>query len=115
MIAPSSYIQWCGLATILGGIFYASLGLLGRLYIPQDAPSDPWYVPPVLTFIEHIFPLFLLLGALAAIAGLHRVQREYYGLVGALASLTAFVGVALFLVGSVVEALGGPAFEPSLL
>ena len=115
MIAPSSYIQWCGLATILGGIFYASLGVLGRLYISRDAPSEPQSVPPVLTFIEHIFPLFLLLGALAAIAGLHRVQREYYGLVGVLASLTAFVGVALILVGSVLETLAGPAFEPSLL
>lgn len=62
-----------------------------------------------------MLPLLLLLGAAAAIAGLHRVQRERYGLVGALASLTAFVGVVLIVVGSVVEALGGPAFEPSLL
>jgi hypothetical protein len=62
-----------------------------------------------------MLPLLLLLGAAAAIASLHRVQREHYGLVGALASLTAFVGVALIVVGSVVEALAGPAFEPSLL
>jgi hypothetical protein len=108
-------MRWCGLAAIVGAIAYASLGLLGRLYVYLYAPSEPWDAPPVLGYIERMLPLLLLLGAAAAIAGLPRVQRERYGLVGALASLTAFVGVVLIVVGSVVEALGGPAFEPSLL
>jgi hypothetical protein len=114
-VSSSSFIRWCGLAAIVGGIAYASLGLLGRLYIHLYSPSEPWDDPPVLGYIERTLPLLLLLGAAAAIAGLHRVQRERYGLVGALASLTAFVGVVLIVVGSIVEALAGPAFEPSLL
>jgi hypothetical protein len=114
-VSSSSFMRWCGLAAIVGAIAYASLGLLGRLYVYLYAPSEPWDAPPVLGYIERMLPLLLLLGAAAAIAGLPRVQRERYGLVGALASLTAFVGVVLIVVGSVVEALGGPAFEPSLL
>jgi hypothetical protein len=91
------------------------LSLLGRLYILLHSPSEPWDVPQVLGYVERMLPLLLLLGAAAAIAGLHWVQREHYGLVGALASLTAFVGVVLIVVGSIVEALAGPAFEPALL
>jgi hypothetical protein len=114
-VSSSSFIRWCGVAAITGAIAYAGLGLLGRLYISLYSPSEPWDVPPVLGFAERMLPLLLLLGAAAAIAGLHRAQRERYGLVGALASLTAFVGVVLTVVGSVVEALSGPAFGPSLL
>jgi hypothetical protein len=114
-VPSSSFIRWCGLAAITGALAYAALGLLGRLYIRLYSPSEPWDVPPVLGYVERMLPLLLLLGAAAAIAGLHRVQREHYGLVGALASLTAFVGVALTVVGSMLEVLAGPAFEPSLL
>jgi len=81
-----------------------------RLY----SPSEPWDVP-ILNYIERMLPVLLLLGAAAAISGLHIAQRERYGLVGTLASLTAFVGVVLIFVGSIVEVLAGPAFEPSLL
>lgn len=89
--------------------------MLGRLYILLYSLSEPWDVAPVLGYVERMLPLLLLLGVAAAIAGLHRVQRERYGLVGTLAALTAFVGVGLIAVGSIVEALAGPAFEPSLL
>src|SRR5215207_5756793 len=115
IVSSASFIRWCGLAAMAGGIAYAALGLLGRLYIYLYSPSDLRSVPPVLTFVERIVPLLLLLGVVAAIAGLHWVQKERYGLAGALTSLTAFVGVVLILVGSIVETLAGPAFEPSLL
>jgi hypothetical protein len=115
MVSSSSFVRWCGLAAIVGAIAYALLGLLGRLYIYLYSPSDPWDVPPVLSYIERMLPLLLLLGVAAAIAGLHRGQSERYGLLGTLASLTAFVGAVLIVVGSIVEALAGPAFEPSLL
>src|SRR5215216_1525065 len=115
MDSSSNFIRWCGIAAVVGGIVYLSLGLLGRLYIYLYSPSDPSGVPPILNFVERIFPILLLFGAAAAIAGLHRIQRRRYGLAGALASLAAFVGVVLLLVGSVVEAVAGPAFEPSLL
>ena len=40
-------------------------------------------------------PLLLLVGVMAAIAALHALQRERYGLPGALASLAPFLGLAL--------------------
>ncbi len=113
-MSSSSFIRWCGLAAITGGIAYALLSFLGRLSVRLYSPSGPWDVP-VLSYIERMLPVLLLLGAVAAISGLHLAQRERYGLVGMLAFLTSFVGVVLTVVGSIVEALAGPAFEPSLL
>jgi hypothetical protein len=81
IVSSSSFIRWCGLAAILGATAYASLGLLVRLYLRLYSLSEPWDVSPVLGYIERMLPLLLLLGAAAAIAGLHRVQWEYYGLV----------------------------------
>ncbi len=106
----SNFIRWCGLAAIVGGVVYASLGLLiGPLVRYLYSPSGPWDLP-VLRYSESIFLFLLLLGAMAAIAGLHTLQRERYGLVGALASLTAFVGVAIILVGGLVDILAGQRY-----
>ena len=79
------------------------------------APGD---LPLVLQYIGRITDrslLFVIPGAMGAIAGLHVLQRAHYGLVGTLASLIAFLGVVLLLVGTVIESLLGPTFEPSLL
>jgi hypothetical protein len=38
-----------------------------------------------------------MVGAMAVIVALHALQRGYYGLFGALASLAAFVGLAMYL------------------
>jgi hypothetical protein len=89
MVLSSNFMRWCGIAAIVGAIAYTLLSLLGRLYIYLYAPSVPWDVPPVLSYIERMLPLLLLLGVAAAIAGLHRGQSERYGLLGTLASLTA--------------------------
>jgi drug/metabolite transporter (DMT)-like permease len=48
-----------------------------------------------------------LLGTLAAIAGLHALQRERYGWLGAAGSLVAFAGHALMLVAATATALAG--------
>lgn len=53
----------------------------------------PFFVEYVVNFVAE--PLLLLVGAMAAIAALHALQRERYGLPGALASLAPFVGLAL--------------------
>ncbi len=63
---------------MVGGVAYTALGLL---------------VP----FLEPMFFVLLALGAMAAIAALHALQRERYGLRGTLASLTVFIGVVLVL------------------
>lgn len=103
----NSLIRLGGLSAMVGGVAYTALGLL---------------VP----FLEPMFFVLLALGAMVAIAALHVLQRERYGLPGALASLTVFIGVVLilssnlgfteglpwplperiFMVGAVVAALG---------
>jgi hypothetical protein len=74
----TSLIRLGGLAGIVGGVAYTALGLL---------------VP----FLEPMFFVLLALGAIVAIAALHALQRERYGLPGTLASLTVFIGVVLVL------------------
>jgi drug/metabolite transporter (DMT)-like permease len=103
----TSLIRLGGLAAMVGGVAYTALGLL---------------VP----FLEPIFFVLLAIAAMVAIAALHALQRERYGLPGTVASLTVFIGVVLilgsnlgfteglpwplperiFLVGVVVAALG---------
>jgi hypothetical protein len=61
-----------------------------------------------------VFLFLLLLGVMAAIAALHILQRQRYGWLGALCSLTALVGIVLLLAGAVIDTLAGPAFEGSL-
>jgi chromate transport protein ChrA len=110
-VRSSNFIRWCGLAAIVGGVVYASLGLLiGPLVRYLYFPSGLWDLPPVLRYSESISLFLLLLGAMAAIAGLHTLQRERYGLVGALASLIAFVSVAIILVGGLVDILAGQRY-----
>jgi hypothetical protein len=71
-------IRLGGLAAMVGGVAYTALGLL--------AP-----------FLEPMFFVLLVLGAMVAIVTLHTLQREHYGLSGMLASLTVLIGVVLIL------------------
>src|SRR5215217_9216621 len=84
----------------------AALYVLGTL-IYLYSPSSEEDIPPILNYMEPIYLLLLLVGALAAIAGVHALQRERYGLWGAAASLIAFVGVTLFFgfLGALVDLL----------
>ncbi len=109
-MSSSNFIRWCGLTAMVGGVAYASLGLLGPLYVYLYAPSSDEDIPPVLNYIPSVFLFFMLLGAMATIAGLHALQRERYGLPGMVASLTAFVGVAIILVGGLVDVLAGQRY-----
>ncbi len=102
---PSSIlIRLGGLAAIVGGAGSATLGLLYVLQVQgvalgsiENALQKGNYENPVLTV--------LLFGVMAAIAALHAIQRQYYGSVGALASLAAFVGVAMSVGGNLVGEL----------
>jgi hypothetical protein len=84
-------IRLAGLATMASGIFYAALGLVTWICIPN--------CPRSLGYIISVFLVLLALGAMAAIEALHILQRERYGLLGTLAFLVAFVGVAMIFVG----------------
>jgi hypothetical protein len=114
----STFMRWCAIVAILGGLLYTALGLLSFLGLYLYSPMAPGDFPLVLQYIGRITDkslLFVVPGAMGAIAGLHALQRAHYGLVGTLASLIAFLGVVLLLVGTVIESLLGPTFEPSLL
>ena len=89
MSSFSTFIRWCGLLAIVGALIFAMLGLLASRGL------NP----------EHLLPL--LLGMLAAIAGLHTLQRERYRLWGVLSSLTSFVGVALLLASGLLDLIAG--------
>ncbi len=89
----TSLIRLGGFAAIVGGVAY-TLGTL--VCFLQQYCYTPWGGSTVA----------LTLGAMAAIAALHALQREHYGLPGALASLTAFAGAVLFLVGGLESGVG---------
>jgi hypothetical protein len=109
-MASLNLIRWSGLAAMVGSVASATLGLL---YVLQargvtlgsiDRPLQKGnYENPVLTV--------LLVGVLIAIAALHATQRRDYGTQGALASLAAFVGVAMTVGGNLVGELV-PAMAP---
>ena len=75
----SGLIRLSGLAAMVGGVAYTALSLL---------------VP----FLEPRFFVLLALAALVAVAALHILQRERYGLPGTLAVLAVVIGVVLVLI-----------------
>jgi hypothetical protein len=66
-------------------------------------------------YISNVFFVLLVLGAMAAIAALHLLQSERYGLLGTLASLVAFVGVAMIFVDQLRNLVSADTAELSWL
>lgn len=99
-----------GLAAIVGGIASATLGLL---YVLQARGVTLGSIENALQKGNYENPalMVLLFGVMAAIAALHVIQRRHYGSLGALTSLTAFVGVAMSAGGNLVGELV-PAMAP---
>jgi hypothetical protein len=80
-------IRLGGLAAIVGGVVYAGVGL-----IVERLAEYLYYMGNIgYGFIAVLLPL----GAMAAIAALHALQRQRFGLRGALVSQMAVVGLAL--------------------
>ena len=75
---------------MVDGVASAALLVFGAL---KYSPTDPSAGFPQI--LRSIFFLLLLASALAAIAGVHTLQRERHGWWGAAASLIAFVGGTL--------------------
>jgi hypothetical protein len=80
-------IRLGGLAAMVGGVVYAALGL-------------------VVGFRAPLFYVLLGIGAMAATAALHALQRRHFGLSGTVASVTTFVGLAMIVVSELAGALG---------
>jgi hypothetical protein len=86
-VKRGNLIRLGGLAAMVGGVVYAGVGL-----IEERLAEYLYYMGNIGDgFVAVLLPL----GAMAAIAALHALHRERYGLPGALVSLTAFIGLAL--------------------
>jgi hypothetical protein len=85
----------CGLAAATLGLLYVLQERGMTLGFIDNAVRKRAYEGPVETM--------LLVGALAAIASLHFIQRRRYGKLGALASASAIGGVAMVVIGFLVS------------
>ena len=98
------FIRLGGLVAVVGGVGSAALGLLIALQA-GGASLGSFGMGLQKGHYENQVLTMLLLGALAAIATLHLLQRASYGRVGTLASLAAFVGGAMIVGGNLVGEL----------
>ena len=84
----SSLIRLGRLAAMVGGVVYAGVAFI----VEQPLAEYLYYMGNIgFGFIAVLLPL----GAMAAIATLHALQRQRFGLRGALVSQMAVVGLAL--------------------
>jgi len=86
-VQARNLIRAAGLAAMVGGVVYTAPGLLVGFRAP-------------------LFYVLLGVGAMAAIVALHALQRRRYGLSGAVASVTTFVGMAMIVISGPVGAVG---------
>jgi len=90
-------VRWGGAAGVVAGVLYALIGIIG--------PQSPVF-PSFSSYLIEMLAVALLF-TLVAIAGLHVLQRDRYGRLGAAGSLTAFIGYALVLMAVTANALAG--------
>jgi hypothetical protein len=76
---------------MVGGIVYVG----GSLLLAEGPLLGGEFLLYIDSFGSGFFALLLPMGAIAAIAALHALQREHYGWVGAVISLISFVSLAL--------------------
>jgi hypothetical protein len=101
-LPSSAFIRLGGLAAIVGGLAATTLGLL---YVLQERGMKLGYFEKAVRKGAYEGPAstMLLVGALAAVAALHLIQRRHYGRLGALASASAIGGIAMVVIGFLVS------------
>lgn len=92
-----NWIRWGALAAVLGGVAF----VVGDLLYLTSPESD------LLTVVTNVAITLILLG----LVGLHLLQRENYGLVGRIGFYLFFAGGLTEMLGSLLVALEGNAFE----
>ena len=100
-MSSSNLIRWGGIAALIGGVLYVLTGIMS-LFAPQEEVLDSFT-----DYLIEVLFVLALVGTLVAIAGLHVLQKERYGRLGAAGSLTAFVGHVLLLVAAATTILTG--------
>jgi hypothetical protein len=101
-VKHTSLIRLGGLAAIVGGLAPTTLGFL---YVLQAQGMTLGFADKAVKKGAYEGPASttLLVGALAAIAVLHLIQRRRYGRFGALASASAMGGIAMVVIGYLVS------------
>lgn len=82
----TSFIRLGGLVAMLGSVAWVA----GEAVLSQGVSNIS-----VSQGLDILTVVFLTLGAMAAVAALHALQRTHYGWRGALSSLVAFIGLAM--------------------
>jgi hypothetical protein len=98
----SQLIRWGGVAGLVAGGMFVLAGILILTASPQGAGFDSFSGYSIEVILVVAFVL-----TLAAIAGLHGLQSERYGLPGAAGSLITFLGYMLTAVITAVTVLVG--------
>jgi hypothetical protein len=111
LLSPFALIRASGIATIVGGVFFALFPLLHPDHTEAGFTSWAWVPIHLMPNIGAILVLFGLVGLLAR-------QLERAGWLGLIGFLVAFIGTASFVMGTMIEAfmipfmgLQNPAFE----
>lgn len=105
-MATSNLVRLGALAAMMGSGSYAMANL--ALWVSEPPVSEiirRLDRDRMIQTLDNIFHVFLVVGALAAIASLYTQHRELYGMTGALASLVAFGGLVLSLVAGLGDVL----------
>jgi hypothetical protein len=100
-VSSSNLIRWGAIAALIGGVLYVLTGIMS-LFAPQEEVLDSFT-----DYLIEVLFVLALVGTLVAIAGLHVLQKERYGRLGAAGFLTAFVGYVLLLVAAATTILTG--------
>jgi hypothetical protein len=96
-LSPSSLIRASGLATVVGGVFFALFPLLHPNHDYAGFTGWSWVPIHMMPNVGAILVLFGLVGLLAR-------QLARAGLFGVLAFVVSFIGTASFVMGAMIEA-----------
>ena len=104
-MASSNLIRGGGIAALIGGVLYVLMGIMS-LFASQEEVFDSF-----IDYLIEVLFVLALVGTLVAIVGLHVLQKERYGRLGAAGFLTAFVGYVLLLVAATTILTGREALD----
>ena len=98
-MGPSNLVRWAGLAAVVGGILWA-LWTVGFNFAGYGDPGTLAYER--YEAYNRLLPLAVL-PVMVGFLGLHAAQRRTYGWLGRAGLVTALLGLALAVAGSVGE------------